>query len=118
MSEEEGKLVFVYLHSPDHPFTAAFCRDTLCSEVMAPFLDANFVCWAGIQSRGEGQQVAAVLRPESFPFCAVVAPASEDNIAVLQQVKIYSFITLSTFVIDKHLWWVPDLIDARHLFAF
>lgn len=87
MAQDEKKFVFVYLHSPEHPFTASFCRETLCSELVVQFLDANFVSWGAIASRGEGLQMANTLRPASFPFCAVVAPASNGSILVMQQVE-------------------------------
>ncbi|GAB4845734.1 hypothetical protein Ancab_039136 [Ancistrocladus abbreviatus] len=87
IAQDEHKFMFMYLHSPDHPFTASFCRDTLCSELVVQFLDANFVSWGGLADRGEALHMAATLRPASFPFCAVIAPASGDNIAVLQQIE-------------------------------
>ncbi|CAA0820922.1 Plant UBX domain-containing protein 10 [Striga hermonthica] len=87
MAREEHKLVFVYIHSQEHPFTSSFCRETLCSEVIVQFLDVNFVCWAGISDRGEGLQMGSVLGVSSFPFCAVLAPAAGDNLAVLQQLE-------------------------------
>ncbi|KAL5749553.1 hypothetical protein ACOSP7_024156 [Xanthoceras sorbifolium] len=87
IAEDKHKFVFVYLHSPEHPFTASFCRETLCSELVVQFLDANFVCWGALVDRGEGLQMAATLRPASFPFCAVVAPAPGNSLAVLQQME-------------------------------
>ena len=86
IAEDENKFLFLYLHSPEHPFTYSFCRETLCSEVVTQFLDANFVCWGGLADRGDGLHMAATLRPGSFPFCAVLAPGSGDSLAVLQQV--------------------------------
>lgn len=86
IAQDEHKFLFMYLHSPDHPFTPSFCRDTLCSEVVVQFLDANFVSWGGLVDRGEGLHMATTLRPASSPFCAIVAPAPGDNLAVLQQV--------------------------------
>lgn len=87
MAQDEHKFIFLYLHSPEHPFTPPFCRETLGSEVVVQFLDANFICWGALANRGEGFQLASTLRASSFPFCAVVAPASADNLAVLQQVR-------------------------------
>lgn len=86
MAQEEHKFVFMYLHSPEHPFTPTFCRETLCSEVVVQFLDANFVSWGALANRGEGLHMATTLSPSSFPFCAIVAPAPGDSLAVLQQV--------------------------------
>ncbi|KAA8540794.1 hypothetical protein F0562_024287 [Nyssa sinensis] len=34
MAKEEQKFVFMYLHSPEHPFTPPFCRETLSSELV------------------------------------------------------------------------------------
>ncbi|KAH7528433.1 hypothetical protein FEM48_Zijuj05G0071600 [Ziziphus jujuba var. spinosa] len=87
IAENENKFLFMYLHSPEHPFTPSFCRDTLCSDLVVQYLAANFVSWGGFADREEGLQMAATLRPGSFPFCAVIAPAPGDNIAVLQQVE-------------------------------
>lgn len=87
LAEQDQKFVFVYLHSPEHPFTRVFCNETLSSEVVIQFLDVNFVCWGGLADRGEGLQMVNTLRPASFPFCALVAPSSGDAIAVLQQVS-------------------------------
>lgn len=87
IAEDDHKFMFLYLHSPEHPFTPSFCRETLCSEVVVQFLDANFVCWGALANRGEGLQMGATLQPASFPFCAIVAPASGDNFAVLQQIE-------------------------------
>lgn len=86
MAEDDHKFLFMYLHSPQHPFTYSFCSETLCSELVTQFLDANFVSWGALADRGEGLHMAATLKPGSFPFCAVVAPASGDSLAVLQQV--------------------------------
>ncbi|XP_021889032.1 LOW QUALITY PROTEIN: plant UBX domain-containing protein 10-like [Carica papaya] len=86
IAEEEGKFMFMYLHSPGHPFTPSFCRNTLCSELIVQFLDANFVCWGALADRVEGLKMAAALQPASFPFCAVVYLANDHSLAVLQQV--------------------------------
>ncbi|XP_048445749.1 plant UBX domain-containing protein 10-like [Pyrus x bretschneideri] len=87
MAEDEHKFLFIYLHSPEHPFTPSFCRETLSSEVVVQFLDANFVSWGAIADGEEGLQMAATLRPTCFPFCAIIAPVAGDNIAVLQQME-------------------------------
>ncbi|OMO67549.1 hypothetical protein COLO4_30107 [Corchorus olitorius] len=87
IAEDEHKFMFMYLHSPEHPFTPSFCSGTLSSELVVQFLDANFVCWGALADRGEGLQMAATLRPSSFPFCAVIAPAAGNSIAVLQQME-------------------------------
>lgn len=86
LAQQDKKFMFMYLHSPDHPFTNAFCKETLCSELVVQFLDVNFVCWGALADRGEGLQMVATLRPESFPCCALISQAPGDSIVVLQQV--------------------------------
>ena len=98
IAEDEHKFMFMYLHSPEHPFTPSFCSGTLCSELVVQFLDANFVCWGAIADRGEGLQMAATLQPASFPFCAVIAPAAGNSIAVLQQVGLSLRLKLGSFL--------------------
>ncbi|KAK4749659.1 hypothetical protein SAY87_027108 [Trapa incisa] len=87
IAEQDRKFLFLYLHLNDHPFTPSFCRQTLCSELVVQFLDANFICWGGFADRGEGSQMATTLQPASFPFCALVAPAPGNSIAILRQME-------------------------------
>ncbi|XP_028769939.1 plant UBX domain-containing protein 10-like [Neltuma alba] len=87
LAVQDKKLVFMYIHSPEHPFTHNFCRETLCSELVTEFLDVNFICWGGLADRGEGLRMVTTLRPASFPLCAVVAPASGGTMTVLQQIE-------------------------------
>ncbi|CAJ1943811.1 unnamed protein product [Sphenostylis stenocarpa] len=87
LAEQDHKFLFMYLHSPDHPFANFFCKETLCSEPVIQFLDVNFVCWGGLTYRGEGLQMVATLSPDTFPCCAVIAPAPGESIAVLQQLE-------------------------------
>ncbi|CAL5198237.1 unnamed protein product [Lathyrus oleraceus] len=87
LAEQDQKFVFMYLHSPDHPFANVFCKETLCSELVIQFLDVNFVCWGAVADRGEGLQMASTLRPSSFPCCAVISPNPSDSIMVLQQLE-------------------------------
>lgn len=83
------KLLFVYLHSPDHPDTPSFCEGTLCNEVLAAFVNENFVAWGGSIRASEGFKMSNSLKASRFPFCAVVMPAANQRIALLQQVSNY-----------------------------
>lgn len=85
------KLLFVYLHSPDHPDTQTFCETTLCNEVLAAFVNENFVSWGGSIRASEGFKMSNSLKASRFPFCAVVMPATNQRIALLQQVFMFSF---------------------------
>ncbi|XP_022721842.1 plant UBX domain-containing protein 10-like [Durio zibethinus] len=86
-SRDEFKLLFVYLHSPDHPDSPVFCERTLCSEAVAAFVNENFVAWGGSLRGSEGFKMSNSLKASSFPFCAVVMPAANQRIALLQQVE-------------------------------
>ncbi|XP_076936569.1 plant UBX domain-containing protein 10-like [Bidens hawaiensis] len=87
MAQNEHKFVFLYLHSPDHPFTPPFCKGTLCSEVVVEFLDANFMSWGGVASSVEGLHLAATIRPTMFPYCAIVACGSDGSLVVVQKLE-------------------------------
>ncbi|KAF8099405.1 hypothetical protein N665_0244s0007 [Sinapis alba] len=86
-SRSEFKLLFVYLHSPDHPDTPAFCERTLCDEGVVAFLNENFVTWGGSIRSSEGFKMSNSLKASRFPFSAVVMPAANQRIALLQQVE-------------------------------
>uniref|UniRef100_A0A452YN28 UAS domain-containing protein n=1 Tax=Aegilops tauschii subsp. strangulata TaxID=200361 RepID=A0A452YN28_AEGTS len=85
-AQREYKLLFVYLHSPDHPDTPAFCGGCLCSEPVAAFIDENFVAWGGSIRRTEGFKMSNSLNASRFPFCALVMASTNQRIVLLQQV--------------------------------
>jgi len=85
-AQREFKLLFVYLHSPDHPDTPAFCGGCLCAEPVAAFIDENFVAWGGSIRRTEGFKMSNSLNASRFPFCAVVMASTNQRIMLLQQV--------------------------------
>ncbi|XP_057967025.1 plant UBX domain-containing protein 10 [Malania oleifera] len=86
-SRQGFKLLFVYLHSPDHPDTPLFCERTLCNEALAAFVNENFVAWGGSIRGSEGFKMSNSLKASRFPFCAVVMAATNQRIALLQQVE-------------------------------
>ena len=86
-SRNEFKLLFVYLHSPDHPDTPSFCQRTLCSEALSAFVNENFVAWGGCIRSSEGFKMSNSLKASRFPFCAVVMAATNQRIALLQQIE-------------------------------
>ncbi|PIN00070.1 putative regulator of the ubiquitin pathway (contains UAS and UBX domains) [Handroanthus impetiginosus] len=86
-SRREYKLLFVYLHSPEHPDTPAFCGRTLCNEVLTTFLNENFVTWGASVKASEGFKMSNSLKASGFPFCAVVMAATNQRIALLQQAE-------------------------------
>ncbi|XP_059276411.1 plant UBX domain-containing protein 10-like [Lycium ferocissimum] len=86
-SRHEFKLLFVYLHSPEHPDTPMFCERTLCNEALVAFINENFVAWGGSIRASEGFKMSNSLKASRFPFCAVVMAATNQRIALLQQVE-------------------------------
>jgi FAS-associated factor 2 len=87
-AQREYKLLFVYLHSPDHPDTPTFCGSCLCAEPVTAFIDENFVAWGGSIRRTEGFKMSNSLNASRFPFCAVVMASTNQRIALLQQVQL------------------------------
>ncbi|EEF43422.1 plant UBX domain-containing protein 10 [Ricinus communis] len=86
-SRNAYKLLFVYLHSPDHPDTPLFCERTLCSQILSDFVNENFVAWGGSIRASEGFKMSNSLKASRYPFVAVVMPATNQRIALLQQVE-------------------------------
>ncbi|GAB4834623.1 Plant UBX domain-containing protein 10 [Ancistrocladus abbreviatus] len=86
-SRHAYKLLFVYLHSPEHPDTPVFCERILCNEVLAAFVNENFVAWGGSIRSSEGFKMSNSLKASRFPFCAVVMAATNQRIALLQQIE-------------------------------
>lgn len=86
-AQREYKLLFVYLHSPDHPDTPAFCGGCLCAEPVAAFIDENFVAWGGSIRRTEGFKMSNSLNASRFPFCAVVMASTNQRIVLLRQIE-------------------------------
>ncbi|CAL5360294.1 unnamed protein product [Camellia sinensis] len=111
-SRHAFKLLFVYLHSPDHPDTPLFCERTLCSELLAAFVNENFVAWGGSIRASEGFKMSNSLKASRFPFCAVVMAATNQRIALLQQVSLITLILVNPskiILIFLNLGWVLEL---------
>lgn len=85
-SQREYKLLFVYLHSPDHPDVPIFCEYCLCAAPVAAFINENFVAWGGSIRRTEGFKMSNSLNASRFPFCAAVMASTQQRIVLLQQV--------------------------------
>ncbi|KAI6701957.1 hypothetical protein NL676_011093 [Syzygium grande] len=57
------------------------------SEALAAFVNENFVAWGGSIRASEGFKMGNSLKASRFPFCAVVMAATNQRIALLQQVE-------------------------------
>ncbi|KAH7692381.1 FAS-associated factor 2 protein [Dioscorea alata] len=86
-SQRGFRPLFVYLHSPDHPDVPAFCHGCLCSALVAEFLNENFVCWGGNIRGIEGFNMSNNFRASSFPYCAIVWVAGNQQMELLGQIE-------------------------------
>ncbi|KAJ3682131.1 hypothetical protein LUZ60_014704 [Juncus effusus] len=113
-SQREYKLLFVYLHSPDHPDVPIFCEGCLCAAPVAAFINENFVSWGGSIRRTEGFKMSNSLNASRFPFCAVVMGSTNQRIVLLQQVEGLKspeeMLTILQRVIEE---CAPTLVAAR-----
>ncbi|KVH95278.1 Thioredoxin-like fold [Cynara cardunculus var. scolymus] len=85
-SRREFKLLFVYLHSPEHPDTPEFCSVTLCSEIISAFINENFVSWGDSINANGGHKMSRSLKASRFPFWAVIMAAAGQKLqSVLEE---------------------------------
>lgn len=70
----------MYLHSPDHVGTPAFCRDILGDPHLSSFIDDNFVMWGGSIKYAEGYRLSNALRASRYPFMAVLLCQRESMV--------------------------------------
>ena len=72
-AQADGLFLFVYLHSPRHQDSAAFCRNTLCSPAFVDYLNSTFVSWGGDIRSPDAFRLASSLRVSKYPYCALLA---------------------------------------------
>jgi len=75
MGEETHKPIFIYLHSPSHDDTDAFCSQSLTNEEVINYLDTQFISWFGSVATSKGYNIATrMLRVTRYPYIAVLSP--------------------------------------------
>lgn len=117
-SRNAFKLLFVYLHSPDHPDTPLFCERTLCSETVAAFVNENFVSWGGSIRASEGFKMSNSLKASRYPFCAVVMAATNQRIALLQQVFLFVYCCFFLRTLSSQFLYYEYHVYFSGLFIF
>lgn len=71
-AREENKFLLVYLHSSLHSDSPRFCRDVLCTDRVAYFLEENFVIWGGDVFQQEASNLSTKFGATTYPFLAVI----------------------------------------------
>mmetsp|Transcript_12237 Transcript_12237/g.31309 ORF Transcript_12237/g.31309 Transcript_12237/m.31309 type:complete len:471 (+) Transcript_12237:188-1600(+) len=75
-AHRQFKFLFVYIHSPQHPNTAPFCRSTLCAPELLEFLGEQVVPWGGDVRFSDAYSLANSLKATTFPFVALLLGSS------------------------------------------
>mmetsp|Transcript_6543 Transcript_6543/g.26626 ORF Transcript_6543/g.26626 Transcript_6543/m.26626 type:complete len:366 (+) Transcript_6543:166-1263(+) len=70
---DELKLLFVYLHSSEHPGSRAFCREVLSHPDVTGTVNSSFVAWGGDVGQTDAHLLASRLQPSTFPYVALMA---------------------------------------------
>eukprot|EP01026_Neomeris_dumetosa_P027928 TRINITY_DN22654_c0_g1_i4.p1 TRINITY_DN22654_c0_g1~~TRINITY_DN22654_c0_g1_i4.p1 ORF type:complete len:482 (-),score=62.87 TRINITY_DN22654_c0_g1_i4:510-1955(-) len=73
VAHQQFRLLFVYIHSPEHEDTDRFVRESLCSNAVVNFVNRSMVCWGGSVHHADGFRLAGALGASTYPFCAVLA---------------------------------------------
>ncbi|KAL2456966.1 Plant UBX domain-containing protein 10 [Abeliophyllum distichum] len=88
-SQHAYKMLFVYLHSLEHPDGRAFCKWIFCNEASAAFVNENFVAWGGSVKASEGFKMSNSLKASRFPFCYSGLGFQKPRIHYCSRYKIY-----------------------------
>ncbi|KAL6550015.1 Plant UBX domain-containing protein 10 [Orobanche minor] len=82
--------------------------------MVVAFLNENFVAWGGNVKASEGFKMSNSLKASRFPFCAVVMAATNQRIALLQQVEgpksPEEMVTILQRILEES---APVLVSAR-----
>jgi len=100
------KFLLVYLHSSIHQNTDSFCRDTLCTELIADFFNEHFVCWAGNINMTEAFKISNMLSASTYPFICVICSNSIGGATILDRIEglisSEDLITRLTNILETH----------------
>lgn len=78
LARSRTQLLLVYIHSPFHTDTSAFCATTLYAPRVRDAL-AQFTCWAVSVDSDVGMHASVYFGAAAFPFVAIVAPHLLDS---------------------------------------
>eukprot|EP01114_Cavostelium_apophysatum_P017058 TRINITY_DN4977_c0_g1_i2.p1 TRINITY_DN4977_c0_g1~~TRINITY_DN4977_c0_g1_i2.p1 ORF type:complete len:327 (-),score=101.00 TRINITY_DN4977_c0_g1_i2:90-1070(-) len=86
-AKEEFKFLVVYLHSSLHQHTDQFCRETLSTDLIAEFVNENFLFWAGSVTYPEAYKTSLLLGASTYPFIAVVCNNSVGGLTICDRIE-------------------------------
>eukprot|EP01025_Chloroclados_australasicus_P012706 TRINITY_DN1597_c0_g2_i1.p2 TRINITY_DN1597_c0_g2~~TRINITY_DN1597_c0_g2_i1.p2 ORF type:complete len:501 (+),score=75.32 TRINITY_DN1597_c0_g2_i1:49-1503(+) len=86
MAHQQFRLLFVYLHSPEHEDTDRFVTSSLCSNTVVQFLNRQMRSWGGNIHHADGFRLAGALSAATYPFCAVLA-FSGSRLTLVTQIQ-------------------------------
>ncbi|CAM9247511.1 unnamed protein product, partial [Ectocarpus fasciculatus] len=86
---QSSKFLLVYLHSPLHGDTEAFCRSvqTLSTPELKQFADQHLVVWAGSTDHAEAYNLSQVLRATRYPFLALLVCQSGRSVQLVDRIQ-------------------------------
>jgi len=113
-AKSEYKFVVVYLHSALHRDTPTFCRETLCTELIADFFNEHFIFWTASLTMTEGYQVSNLLSASTYPFIGVICNNTVGGLAIVERIEglipIEDLMSKLATVLETH---GPMLLTAR-----
>lgn len=73
LAHGQFKLLFVYLHAPQHEDTDAFVSGVLCSREVVEYVSQQFVAWGGDVTQPDAFALAGRLNVSTYPAVALLA---------------------------------------------
>jgi len=86
-AQKQFRFLVVYLHSPLHPYTDAFCSEVLCHPQVISVLLNDFVLWGASVASSVGYERSQVFQVSTFPFVAVLECTSSQQPKMLLKME-------------------------------
>ncbi|XP_065194260.1 FAS-associated factor 2-like [Sycon ciliatum] len=87
-AKEEVKLLLVYCHDGQNQSTPAICRDVLCSEEVATFVNDNMLVFGVGMESPEGRRVSVTIRNWGQPMLCTLAYRHGNSLVALQRIPL------------------------------
>jgi FAS-associated factor 2 len=86
-AKQQFKFLIIYLHSTMHQDTDHFCREVLCTELIADFFNEHFLFWGGSISMADGYRLSTLLDASSYPFLAVICNNTIGGVTIIDRIE-------------------------------